>query len=47
MIREVDLEAEAARALNEGIADDMICCCEPNCPLLGAGKIVKKREVAE
>lgn len=35
VILEVDLEAEAARALNEGIADDMICCCEPNCPLLG------------
>lgn len=45
MILEVDLEAEAARALNEGIADDMICCCEPNCPLLGCRKDVENEKL--
>lgn len=47
MMREVDLEAEAARALNEGKADDMICCCEPNCPLLGAGEDCWTKKFAE
>ncbi len=44
MILEVDLEAEAARALNEGIADDMICCCEPNCPFARCREDCKKEK---